>query len=224
MIPPSILKTFERVYPLGWLGILADTPPVSKELIYVNHERGFALCSMRSPTRSRYYIQVPTTEDPADWPDEKLWVKLKRRLPPDAAQAIVTGPSLEKGVAPLRSFVAEPMRHGRMFLAGDAAHIVPPTGAKGLNLAASDIYFLSRGLIEFYRTGDESGLASYSDKALRRIWKAERFSWWMTMLLHRFPETDSFGERLQRADLDYLFSSKAAMTALAENYVGLPFE
>lgn len=223
-IPADLLKEFERVYPFGWLGLLSDTPPVSDELVYVNHERGFALCSMRSHTRSRYYIQCSLDEKVEDWSDERFWEELKRRLPQELADRLVTGPSLEKSIAPLRSFVSEPMRYGRLFLAGDAAHIVPPTGAKGLNLAASDIYFLSRGLIDFYKNGDQSGLDSYSEKALRRIWKAERFSWSMTMLLHRFPDDTPFDQRVQRAELEYLFDSRAAQTALAENYVGLPFE
>jgi p-hydroxybenzoate 3-monooxygenase len=223
-IPADVLKEFERVYPFGWLGLLSDTPPVSDELVYVNHERGFALCSMRSHTRSRYYIQCSLEEKVEDWSDERFWEELKRRLPQELADSLVTGPSLEKSIAPLRSFISEPMRYGRLFLAGDAAHIVPPTGAKGLNLAASDIYFLSRGLIDFYKNGDPSGLDSYSEKALRRIWKAERFSWSMTMLLHRFPDDTPFDQRVQRAELEYLFDSRAAQTALAENYVGLPFE
>ncbi|GAB4349112.1 MAG: 4-hydroxybenzoate 3-monooxygenase [Gammaproteobacteria bacterium] len=224
IISADVLRTYERVYPFGWLGLLSDTPPVSDELIYVNHERGFALCSQRSKTRSRYYIQCYSDEDINDWPDERFWEELKRRLPEETAASLVTGPSIEKSIAPLRSFVAEPLRYGRLFLAGDAAHIVPPTGAKGLNLAASDIYFLSRGLIAYFRNGDESGLETYSQKALSRIWKAERFSWWMTMLLHRFPDDSPFDRRIQRTDLEYLFSSKAALTSLAENYVGLPFE
>lgn len=224
VFPDYLLKTYQRNYPFGWLGLLADTPPVSHELIYVNHDRGFALCSQRSLTRSRYYIQCYSDEDPNEWSDDRFWQELQRRLPEDAAKTLVTGPSIEKSVAPLRSFVAEPLRYGRLFLAGDAAHIVPPTGAKGLNLAASDIYFLSRGLIAYFKRGDESGLNSYSEKALRRIWKAERFSWWMTMLLHRFPDDSPFDRRIQRAELDYLFSSKAAQICLAENYVGLPYE
>jgi p-hydroxybenzoate 3-monooxygenase len=223
-IPANLLETFERVYPFGWVGMLADTPPVSDELVYVSHERGFALCSMRSRTRSRYYLQCLPGEDPGEWPDQRFWEELLRRLPAQLAASLVTGPALEKSIAPLRSFVAEPMRYGRLFLAGDAAHIVPPTGAKGLNLAASDIHFLSRGLIDYFNNGDESGLQTYSDKALRRVWKAERFSWWMTTLLHRFPHDGRFGQRMQQAELDYLFSSKAARTALAENYVGLPYE
>ena len=224
MIPDGVLKTFERVYPFGWLGVLSDTPPVSEELIYVHHDRGFALCSQRSRTRSRYYLQCSLAEDVRQWPDERFWQELKLRLPADAAADLLTGPSIEKSIAPLRSFVAEPMRHGRLFLAGDTAHIVPPTGAKGLNLAASDIYFLSRGLIDHYAKGDDSGIEGYSQKALSRVWKAERFSWWMTSILHNFTEVSPFDRRIQRADLDYLVSSRAALTALAENYVGLPYE
>lgn len=223
-IPRPALKEYERVYPFGWLGVLSETPPASDELIYSNHERGFALCSMRSRSLSRYYVQVPVDEKLDEWPDERFWDELRMRLPEETAQSLVTGVSIEKSIAPLRSFVAEPMRHGRLLLAGDAAHIVPPTGAKGLNLAASDIYFLSRGLIDYYRTGDESGLASYSQKALDRVWKAERFSWWMTELLHRFQDRGPFAARIQRAELDYLVKSSAAMAALAENYVGLPYE
>lgn len=224
VFPAGVIKTFERVYPFGWLGLLADTPPVSHELIYVSHERGFALCSQRSKTRSRYYLQCTADEKVEDWPDDRFWEELKARLPEDAAKALVTGPSIEKSIAPLRSFVAEPLRHGRLFLAGDAAHIVPPTGAKGLNLAASDIYFLSRGLIDYFNKSDETALNAYSAKALARIWKAERFSWSMTTMLHRFDHATAFDRRIQRTDLEYLFSSKAAMTALAENYVGLPYE
>lgn len=223
-IPKQVLRTFERVYPFGWMGLLADVPPVSDELIYVNSARGFALCSMRSPTRSRYYVQCPLEERVEDWSDDRFWTELIGRLPADAGARLVTGPSIEKSIAPLRSFVAEPMRHGRLFLAGDAAHIVPPTGAKGLNLAASDVHFLSRGLIAYYQTGDERGLSEYSEKALHRVWKAVRFSWWMTRLLHHFPEDSPFDRRLQAAELEYLFTSKAAQTALAENYVGLPYE
>ena len=223
-IPAALLKNFERVYPFGWLGILSETPPVSDELIYVNHERGFALASLRSANLSRYYIQSAAEEDLEQWPDERFWEEFKRRLPADAAAKLVTGPSIEKSVAPLRSFVCEPLQYGRLFLAGDAAHIVPPTGAKGLNLAASDIHFLSRGLIDYFRRGDEGRLRDYSEKALARIWKAERFSWWMTHLLHVFPGNAGFGDRIQRAELEYLVSSRAAMMSLAENYVGLPFE
>jgi p-hydroxybenzoate 3-monooxygenase len=223
-VPPSALSIFEKVYPFGWLGVLADTPPVAHELIYSNHERGFALCSMRSPTRTRYYVQCSLYDKVEQWTDAMFWDELRRRLDPAAAQALVTGPSIEKSIAPLRSFVAEPMRFGRLFLAGDAAHIVPPTGAKGLNLAASDVGFLSRALIEFYADKSDAGIDHYSARCLARIWKAERFSWWMTSLLHKFPEAGAIGQRLQRAELDYLVSSRAAATALAENYVGLPFE
>ncbi len=223
-VPQDALRTYERVYPFGWLGVLSDTPPVSDELIYNNHERGFALCSMRSHTRSRYYIQCAFDENLDEWSDDRFWDELRARLPNDAAEALQTGPSIEKSIAPLRSFVAEPMRFGRLFLAGDAAHIVPPTGAKGLNLAASDIYFLSRALIGFYESGRTDLIDSYSEKSLRRIWKAERFSWWMTSLLHRFPEASPFDTRVQLAELDYVTGSRAAATALAENYVGLPFE
>ncbi|MCL5776978.1 4-hydroxybenzoate 3-monooxygenase [Limibaculum sp. FT325] len=222
-IPAARLAEFERVYPFGWLGVLSRTPPAAEELIYARHVEGFALCSMRSRSLSRYYVQVPLSDRVADWPDERFWEVLSRHLPPEVAAALVTGPSIEKSIAPLRSYVAEPMRWGRLFLAGDAAHIVPPTGAKGLNLAASDIRYLSDALIGFYRGGDEVGLAAYSDRALARVWKAERFSWWMTSLLHRFPETGAFGARMQEAELDYLFASRAAQTVLAENYVGLPY-
>ncbi len=222
-VPASAIKTYERVYPFGWLGVLSDTRPVSEELIYVSHERGFALCSMRSPTRSRCYVQCSLAEDVDQWPDERFWDELRGRLDPKTADALVTGPSLEKSIAPLRSFVAEPMRFGRLFLAGDAAHIVPPTGAKGLNLAASDVYYLSTALIEYYRSGSGAGLDAYSARALRRVWQAERFSWWMTNLLHRFPEHGPFGEKVQMAELEYLVSSRVAMTSLAENYVGLPY-
>jgi p-hydroxybenzoate 3-monooxygenase len=223
-VPPAALSIFEKVYPFGWLGILADTPPVAHELIYSNHERGFALCSMRSPTRTRYYVQCSLKDKVEDWSDSAFWDELRRRLDPQAAQTMVTGPSIEKSIAPLRSFVAEPMRFGTMFLAGDAAHIVPPTGAKGLNLAASDVRFLSRALIEFYRDKSEEGIDRYSERCLARVWKAERFSWWFTSLMHKLPETGAIGQRLQRAELDYLVSSRAATTAMAENYVGLPFD
>lgn len=222
-IPDSVLKTYEKVYPFGWLGLLSETPPVAEELIYARHERGFSLCSLRSRVLSRYYVQVPLSDTVEDWSDDRFWDELRCRLPAEAADTLVTGPSIEKSIAPLRSFVAEPMRHGRLFLAGDAAHIVPPTGAKGLNSAASDIYYLSRGLIAHYRDGDDHGLETYSQKALARVWKAERFSWSMTMLLHTFPDEGEFSTRMQQAELDYLFSSRAAMTALAENYVGLPY-
>ncbi|HVX80711.1 MAG TPA: 4-hydroxybenzoate 3-monooxygenase [Devosiaceae bacterium] len=222
-IPPGVLATFERVYPFGWLGLLADVPPANDELIYARHERGFALCSMRSPTRSRYYVQVSADEKADAWSDQAFWDELRRRLPEAAADRVVTGPSLEKSVAALRSFVVEPMQVGRLFLCGDAAHIVPPTGAKGLNLAASDVHYLAEGLTAHYRERSDAALDGYSARALARVWKAERFSWWMTSTLHRFPEAGPFGERLQLAELDYLTHSDAAMSALAENYVGLPF-
>lgn len=222
-IPDTVLKTYERVYPFGWLGVLSETRPVDEELIYANHERGFALCSQRSMRLSRYYVQCPVDENLDEWPDDRFWEELKARLPEDAAARLETGPSIEKSIAPLRSFVAEPMRHGRLFLAGDAAHIVPPTGAKGLNLAASDVHYLSEALIAHYERQDESGLENYSKTALARVWKAERFSWSMTTLMHKFPDEGAFGAKMQLAELDYLTSSKAAMTALAENYVGLPY-
>jgi p-hydroxybenzoate 3-monooxygenase len=221
-VPPSAITAHERVYPLGWLGVLADTPPVSDELIYVRHPLGFALCSMRSPTRSRYYIQCSLAEDIESWPDERFWDELKPRLDQEARERLVTGPSIEKSIAPLRSFVAEPMRFGRLLLAGDAAHIVPPTGAKGLNLAASDVRYLSQALVEHYAEKSDAGLDHYSDRALARVWKAERFSWWMTMLMHRISD-NGFDHKIQLAELDYLFRSKAAMTVFAENYVGLPY-
>jgi len=221
-IPASAINAYERVYPLGWIGILSDTPPVSEELIYVRHPRGFALCSMRTPTRSRYYLQCSLAEEIEAWPDERFWEELKPRLDDEARGRLVTGPSIEKSIAPLRSFVAEPMRFGRLFLAGDASHIVPPTGAKGLNLAASDVRYLSRALIEHYEERSDAGIDHYSDRALARVWKAERFSWWMTMTLHRLSD-NPFDHRLQLAELDYLFRSKAAATAFAENYVGLPY-
>jgi p-hydroxybenzoate 3-monooxygenase len=222
-VPTRAIRNFERIYPFGWLGLLSDTPPVSKELIYVSHERGFALCSMRSLKRSRYYLQCSLDDKVEDWSDDRFWEELRRRLDARAVADLVTGPSIEKSIAPLRSFVAEPLRFGRLFLAGDAGHIVPPTGAKGLNLAASDVRYLFDGLVDHYRHGRSGGLDAYSERALRRIWKAERFSWWMTNLLHRFPENGPFGEKMQLAELDYLFSSKAALSALAENYVGLPY-
>jgi p-hydroxybenzoate 3-monooxygenase len=221
-VPPGAIKNFERVYPFGWLGLLSDTPPVSDELIYIRHQLGFALCSMRSPTRSRYYLQCSLAEDVDAWPDERFWEELRLRLDDEARSALVTGPSLEKSIAPLRSFVAEPMRFGRLFLAGDASHIVPPTGAKGLNLAASDVYYLSQALVEFYRDKSAAGLDYYSARALARVWKAERFSWWMTTLLHTFPDS-AFEGKMQLAELDYIFNSRIAASALAENYVGLPY-
>jgi p-hydroxybenzoate 3-monooxygenase len=222
-VPPAAINQFERVYPFGWLGVLSDTPPVSHELIYVNHERGFALCSMRSPSRSRYYVQCSLSENVEEWPDARFWTELRSRLDPATAARLATGPSIEKSIAPLRSFVAEPMRFGRLFLAGDAAHIVPPTGAKGLNLAASDVHYLSAGLIEFYESKRSAGIDAYSSRALARVWLAERFSWWMTHLLHRLPDNGAFGERVQRAELEYLAGSRAARVSLAENYVGLPY-
>jgi p-hydroxybenzoate 3-monooxygenase len=221
-LPAEALTIFERVYPFGWLGVMADVPPVRDELIYAHHARGFALCSMRSKTRVRCYIQCPVDTDVKAWSDEKFWDELRRRIDPEVAEAMQTGPSIEKSVAPLRSFVAEPLRFGRLFLAGDAAHIVPPTGAKGLNLAASDVRYLAEALIEHYRDKSDAGLDNYSTRALTRIWKAERFSWWMTKLLHTFPEDGTFDRRIQRAEFEYLRGSVAAQTALAENYVGLP--
>ncbi|HFG6878193.1 TPA: 4-hydroxybenzoate 3-monooxygenase [Acinetobacter baumannii] len=223
-VPEDKIKTFEKVYPFGWLGVLADVPPVADELIYVQSERGFALCSMRSETRSRYYLQVPLTDHVEDWSDEKFWDELKNRLDPESREKLVTGPSIEKSIAPLRSFVTEPMRFGKLFLAGDAAHIVPPTGAKGLNLAASDIAYLSSALIEYYAEGSEQGINEYSDKCLQRVWKAERFSWWMTHLLHRFETESEFDHKIKQAELSYVLGSIAGKTTLAENYVGLPYE
>lgn len=222
-IPNNVLREYEKVYPFGWLGVLSRTRPVSPELIYVKHERGFALCSLRSQVLSRYYIQVPLTDKPEDWSDEAFWAELKHRLPDEVAARLITGPSIEKSIAPLRSFVAEPMRYGRLFLAGDAAHIVPPTGARGLNSAASDIYYLYHALIDHYRKSDDSGLDGYSKRALARVWKAQRFSWWMTTLLHRFPDRLPYDDQLQQTELSYLLSSETAMRLLAENYVGLPF-
>ena len=222
-IPADVLKEYEKVYPFGWLGVLSRTKPVSPELIYAKSDRGFALCSLRSQVLSRYYIQVPLTDTVENWSDEDFWAELKARLPEDVAGALETGPSIEKSIAPLRSFVAEPMRHGNLFLAGDAAHIVPPTGARGLNSAASDIYYLYHALLDHYQNGDDTGLESYSEKALARVWKAQRFSWWMTTLLHNFPDNIAYDQKLQQTDMDYLFSSEAALTSLAENYVGLPF-
>ena len=222
-VPPTAIRTFERLYPFGWLGLLAEVPPVRHELVYGKHARGFSLCSMRSTTRSRYYLQVPLTDQVEDWSDEAFWDELRRRLPAAVADALITGPAFEKSIAPLRSFVAEPMRFGRLFLAGDAAHIVPPTGAKGLNLAASDVRYLFDALREHYADKSDAGLDAYSGRALARVWKAERFSWWMTTMLHSFAEDDAFGRRIHDAELDYTLSSVAARTALAENYVGLPY-
>jgi p-hydroxybenzoate 3-monooxygenase len=222
--PPALLKTYEKVYPFGWLGVLSETPPVAHELIYSNHERGFALCSMRSNTRSRYYLQCALDEKVENWSDTVFWDELRRRLDPQAAETLVTGPSIEKSMAPLRSFVAEPMRFGSLFLAGDAAHIVPPTGAKGLNLAASDVRYLARALMQYYGDKSAAGIDAYSERCLRRVWKAVRFSWWFTSLMHRFPDAGEFGQKLQEAEIGYLLESQAASTALAENYVGLPME
>ena len=221
-VPESAGKSFERVYPFGWLGILADVPPCNDELIYTSHERGFALASMRSKTRSRYYIDVPLSEKAEDWPDDRIWDELAIRLGPEAAAEMTRGPAIEKSIAPLRSFIFEPMRHGSLFLAGDAAHVVPPTGAKGLNLAASDVHYLSDALIRYFNRNDSDGIAHYSDKALARVWKSEHFSWTLTRLMHRFPDDGPFERRMQVAELDYIATSIAAQTSIAENYVGLP--
>ena len=223
-IPSDVLKIFERVYPFGWLGVLADTPPVNDELVYAKHERGFALCSQRSATRSRYYLQVPVQEKVEDWSDQRFWDELKTRLPKALAERLITGPSIEKSIAPLRSFVVEPMQFGRMFLVGDAAHIVPPTGAKGLNLAASDVSTLFNILLKVYGEGRTDLLERYSEVCLRRVWKAERFSWWMTSMLHRFPDSDGFSQRIADSELAYFVDSRAGRTTIAENYVGLPYE
>jgi p-hydroxybenzoate 3-monooxygenase len=223
-VPRNAIKEYEKVYPFGWLGLLSDTPPISHELIYINSPRGFALCSMRSQTRSRYYLQVPLTEKVENWSDDAFWAELRLRLDDKGRQALVAGPSLEKSIAPLRSFVAEPLRFGRMFLAGDAGHIVPPTGAKGLNLAATDVKYLSTALSEHYREASDAGIDTYSERCLSRVWRAERFSWWFTSLLHHFPEAGPIGARLQDAELDYLFHSEHAAHTVAENYVGLPLE
>jgi p-hydroxybenzoate 3-monooxygenase len=222
-IPEDLIRAYERVYPFGWLGVLVDQPPLSHELVYVNHERGFALCSMRSSNRSRYYLQCRLDENVEEWPDDRFYEELSRRLDAEGLRHLKSGPSIEKSIAPLRSFVAEPMRYGALFLAGDSAHIVPPTGAKGLNLAASDVAYLSAALIERYQEHSTAGLDAYAAKALARVWKAERFSWQMTTMLHQFPESSGFDRKMQAAELDYLFSSRAAQTALAENYVGLPY-
>jgi len=221
-VPGSVARMFERVYPFGWLGILADVAPCNHELIYANHDRGFALASMRSATRSRYYIDVPLTERIEDWSDDRIWDELAVRLGPEAAAQMTRGPALEKSIAPLRSFVFEPMRHGSLMLCGDAAHIVPPTGAKGLNLAASDVHYAAEALIAFFKKGDADAIAGYSAKALARVWKCERFSWSLTKLMHRFPDDGAFERRMQIAELDYIASSEAAQRSIAENYVGLP--
>ncbi len=223
-VPVGAITEYEKVYPFGWLGILADVPPVSHELIYANTERGFALCSMRSATRSRYYVQCDLSDKVEQWSDDAFWAELRSRLDPQAREHLVTGASIEKSIAPLRSFVAEPMRFGRLFLAGDAAHIVPPTGAKGLNLAATDVKFLSGAFAQYYREHSETGIDNYSERCLRRIWKAERFSWWFTSLMHRFPDSAGFGQKVQEAELDYLIHSEAASRSLAENYVGLALD
>ena len=224
-VPQGAITEFERTYPFGWLGVLADVPPVSPHaIVYGNSPLGFSLCSMRSMTRSRYYVQCPIDDKVEAWSDARFWDELRRRIDPALAAKIVTGPSIEKSIAPLRSFVAEPIRFGSLFLAGDASHIVPPTGAKGLNLAASDVKMLCSALVQHYQHQDAQGLSTYSERALRRIWKAERFSWWLTTLMHRFPDTEGFGQKMQEAELDYLVHSQAASTVLAENYVGLPLE
>jgi p-hydroxybenzoate 3-monooxygenase len=222
-IPTDIRRTYERIYPFCWVGLLSETPPVSEELIYARHERGFALCSMRNEHRSRYYLQGLADSTLEDWPDDRFWSELKARLPDETAQRMVTGPSIEKIITPLRSWVSEPLRHGRLFLAGDSAHIVPPTGAKGLNLAISDVVYLTEAFTDYYATGSTTGLDEYSETALRRVWKAVRFSWWMTNMLHTFPGmSDDFERRLQITELEYLFGSENAQRAMAENYVGLP--
>ena len=222
-IPEDVLKEYEKIYPFGWLGVLSRTKPVSPELIYAKHDRGFALCSLRSQVLSRYYIQVPLSDSVDNWSDDAFWTELKRRLPTEVAEQLITGATIEKSIAPLRSYVAEPMRYGNLFLAGDAAHIVPPTGARGLNTAGSDIFYLYTGLVDFYKNNDARGLEQYSEKALARVWKAQRFSWWMTTMLHTFPDTPDYEQRLKETDLSYLFSSDAALSSLAENYVGLPY-
>lgn len=222
-MPANILNEYEKVYPFGWLGVLSQTPPVNGELIYANSDRGFALCSMRNENLSRYYLQCPLSDDPRDWTDQAFWDELKRRIPTEVAERLVTGPSIEKSIAPLRSFVAEPMRWGRLFLCGDAAHIVPPTGAKGLNTAASDVHYLFNGLCQHYEEKDDEGIDRYSERALSRVWKAERFSWWFSSLLHRYPDQSEFDSKIQIADLEFLQTNEAAQTAFAENYVGLPY-
>jgi p-hydroxybenzoate 3-monooxygenase len=222
-IPRDVLREYEKVYPFGWLGVLSRTRPVNDELIYAKHQRGFALCSMRSDVLSRYYIQVPLSHKAEEWSDAAFWEELQRRLPQDVAERLETGPSIEKSIAPLRSYVAAPMRHGNLFLAGDAAHIVPPTGARGLNSAGSDIHYLYHGLADHYLKGDDSGLQRYSDRALARVWKAQRFSWWMTNMLHSFPDLSPYDQKLKDTELAYLFTSDAALSTLAENYVGLPY-
>ena len=222
-IPADVLKEYEKIYPFGWLGVLSRTKPVSPELIYAKHDRGFALCSLRSQVLSRYYIQVPLSDSADNWSDDAFWTELKRRLPTEVAEQLITGATIEKSIAPLRSYVAEPMRYGNLFLAGDAAHIVPPTGARGLNTAGSDIFYLYTGLVDFYKKNDATGLEQYSEKALARVWKAQRFAWWMTTMLHTFPDTPDYDQKLKEIDMSYLFTSNAALSSLAENYVGLPY-
>jgi len=223
-LPAGAAREYEKVYPFGWLGVLSETPPVSDELIYANSERGFALCSMRSRTRSRYYLQVPLTDQVGQWSDADFWDELRRRLDPEARERLVTGPSMEKSIAPLRSFVVEPLRFGRLFLAGDAGHIVPPTGAKGLNLAATDVKYLSAAFIEYFNERSAAGIDHYSERCLRRVWRAERFSWWFTTLTHRFPDDDAITLKLRDAELDYVLHSEAGLRTIAENYVGLPLD
>lgn len=222
-IPDTVRREYEKVYPYGWLGILSETPPVNDELIYANSDRGFALCSMRNAQLSRYYIQCDTADSPDSWSDDAFWDELRRRIPPQVAEALITGPSIEKSIAPLRSFVTEPMRWGRLFLCGDAAHIVPPTGAKGLNTAASDVHYLNQGLRQFYLEGEAEGIDRYSERALARVWKAERFSWWFSNLMHHYPGQSDFDKKMQIAELAYLRSSPSAQAAMAQNYVGLPY-
>jgi p-hydroxybenzoate 3-monooxygenase len=223
-VPRNAIQEFEKVYPFGWLGLLSDTPPVHHELIYANHARGFALCSQRSAARSRYYIQVPLSDKIEQWSDDAFWQELRLRLDPEAAANLVTGASIEKSIAPLRSFVTEPLRFGRMFLAGDAGHIVPPTGAKGLNLAATDVKYLTQAFVEFYQEKSEAGIDGYSQRCLKRIWRAERFSWWFTSIMHNFPDGGAINTKLQEAELDYLMHSEAGLRTIAENYVGLPLD
>ncbi|MGR3446552.1 MAG: 4-hydroxybenzoate 3-monooxygenase [Paracoccus sp. (in: a-proteobacteria)] len=222
-IPLNLRREYEKTYPFGWLGVLSRTPPVDEELIYANSERGFALCSMRNDNLSRYYIQCALSDHPEDWTDAAFWAELRRRLPEEIAERLATGPSIEKSIAPLRSFVTEPMRWGRLFLCGDAAHIVPPTGAKGLNLAASDVHYLYHALAQFYEERDREGIERYSERALLRVWKAERFSWWFSSLLHRYPDQNPFDLKMQQAELAFLRDNPAQQRAFAENYVGLPY-
>lgn len=222
-VPEKSTTNFERTYPFGWMGLMSKTPPANPEIVYSSHSRGFALCSMRSTALSRYYVQCPLDDKVEDWPDDRFWDELRKRIPAEIAEPLTIGPSIEKSIAPLRSFVAEPLRFGRLFLAGDAAHIVPPTGAKGLNLASSDVHYLFEGLREHFQERSSAGIDAYSQRALERVWKAERFSWWMTSLMHRFPDTDAFGRRMQQAEFEYLAGSDAASKVLAENYVGLPY-